>query len=334
MAATLMGSIRKRLTAPPTSDIRFTTRGFDTDDAPAQEHLEFSAFQLLLGFELAVEQGGRGHDDLVIRLESVQREYRGFAYEGAVMGLALRDAMSPARGHRITESFMAGPDFDSAPGSKHVFMGYLGVGFTLAHLPKPLWRRALPDYARLADYPAMRWMVMDGYGFHLAYFDHRKYVDGQHVGRNFPGWDPDPYVNRAIDQGIGRAMWFVYGANVKRYIAAINRFPESRQADLFSGAGVAASYAGGVSTEDLETLLKAAGRFRPDLAQGSVFALRARVVSDTLTPHSELAAQVLCGLTAQEADDLAARENTVLASGDGSGETYELYRQRIMQYFR
>lgn len=331
MGATLLGSVLKRVTAPPTEEIRFTKRGFDTDDAPGQDRLEFAAFQLLLGYELGVEQ--KNHDELVIRLESVQREFRGFVYEGAVMGLALRDALSPRPGNRITESFLAGPDFDSAPGSKHIFMAYIGIGFTLAHLPKFLWRRALPDYRRLADFPAMRWMVMDGYGFHQAYFNHRKYVNLQSVAKGHPGFDPDPYTNRAIDQGIGRAMWFVYGANINRLVAAINRFPESRQSDLWSGAGVAATYAGGVGAEELETLLKAAGRFRPELSQGSVFAVRARVVSDTLTPHNELAAQVLCECTAEEANDIGARENPILADGD-SGAIYELYRQRIMQHFR
>lgn len=333
MGATLLGSIRRRVTAPPSSEVAFTTRGFDLEDAPGREQLEFSAFQLLFGYELGVEQGGRGHDDLVLRLESIQHEYQGFAYEGAVMGLAMRDAMSPAPGHRITESFMAGPRFDSAPGSKHLFMGYMGIGFALAHLPKTIWSRALPDCRKLADYPAMRWLIMDGYGFHLAYFDHHKYVDRQYVGRGFPGFDPDPYSNRAIDQGIGRAMWFVYGGNIKRYIAAINRFPESRLPDLYAAAGVAASYAGGVTEEDLELLLKASGPYRADLAQGAVFAMRARVVSGTLTEHNELAAQVLCGCTAREADDLAERENPIMADDD-SGASYERYRQRIMQHFR
>jgi hypothetical protein len=331
MGATLFGSIRKRLTAPPAAEVMFTTRGFATDDAPAREQLEFSAFQLMLGFEFGVEQ--KRQDDVVLRLESVQREYRGFAYEGAAMGLALRDAMSPTGGHRHVESFLAGPEFDSAPGSKHVFMSYLGVGFTLAHLPKMLWKRALPDYRKLADYPAMRWLVMDGYGFHLAYFDHEKYVNGQHVGRGYPGFDPDPYTNRAIDQGIGRAMWFVHGANVKRYVAAIKRFPETRQPDLFAGAGVAASYAGGVELADLEWLMDAAGPYRAEVAQGAVFALRARVVSDTLTPHNDLAAKVFCGCTPEEANEIGAVENPILGRDD-SGETYELYRQRIMQHFR
>lgn len=334
MGATLLGSIRKRITAPPTSAIRFPVRGFDTTDAPARDQLEFSAFQLLFGYELGIEESGLDHGDLVIRLESVQREYQGFAYEGAVMGLAMRDAMSPVPGHRVTETFLAGPDFHSAPGSKHLFMGYLGVGFTIAHLPKFMWKRALPDYRKLADYPAMRWMVMDGYGFNKAYFHTRKWVDEQYVGRGYPGFDPDPYVNRAIDQGIGRAMWFQHGGNMKRYIEGLNSFPESRRSDLYAGAGVAASYAGGVTADDLELLLKSAGPYRAEIAQGVVFAMRARVISDTLTEHNELAAQILCGCTAQEADDLAARENTVLHGGDDSGATYELYRQRIMRHFR
>ncbi len=104
-------------------------------------------------------------------------------------------------------------------------MCYMGIGFALAELPKMLWKRPIPDYTKLADFPAMRWMIMDGYGFHRAYFHHRKYIEGQHVESGFPGWDPDPYVPRAMDQGLGRAMWFVYGGNTRRYIEAINKFP-------------------------------------------------------------------------------------------------------------
>lgn len=334
MAATLLGAVRKRFTAPPASEVMFTTRGFATTDAPGRDQLEFSAFQLMLGYEFGVEQGGSRHDDLIIRLESVQRDYRGFAYEGAAMGVAVRDAMSPAKGARLLESFLKGPDFDSGPASKHVFMCYMGIGFALAELPKMLWKRPIPDYRKLADFPAMRWLVMDGYGFHLAYFNHRKYVEQQHVPSGFPGWDPDPYTTRAIDQGIGRAMWFVYGGHVRRYIDAINKFPESRQPDLWAAAGVAASYAGGVTEEDYKELLKASGPYRAELAQGAVFAMRGRVVSDTLIEHNELASQVLLGCTAHEANAIGERENTVMHDLDDSGAAYERYRQKIMQNFR
>lgn len=331
MAATLLGSIRKRVTAPDTAEGTFAARGFDTSDAPARQQLETATLMFLVGYEFAIEH--KGHDALVDRLETLQREFKGFAYEGAVMALAMRDVMSPFPGNKVTETFMAGPDYDSAPGSKHVFMGYIGLGFALARLPKMLWQRALPDQSKIVDHPSLRWMVMDGYGFHMAFFDHRKWVDQQYVGQKYP-WDTDiDYTNRVIDQGIGRGMWFVYGGSVERLLAAINRFPEARRADLFSGAGVAASYAGGVDVASLELLLKGSGQYRAEVAQGAVFALRARVVSDLLTPHNELAAQVFCGCSAQEASDIAARD-IVGIPDDQTGSTYELFRQRIMQHFR
>ena len=332
MGATLLGSVRKRLTAPASTATLFTTRGFEVDDAPAREQLELSAFRLfVLGYEFGIEQ--KRQDDLVIRLESVQSEYRGLAYEGAVMGLAVRDAISPRRGPRLTESFLAGPGDDSAPGSKHVFLGYAGIGSALARLPKALWRRAMPEPGGLFGHPCMYWLIIDGYGWHKGFFEHRKYIDGQYVGDKYPGWEPLAYVNRAIDQGIGRAMWFVYGGNAKRLLAAIARFPEPRQADLFCGVGLGATYAGGVGVGELEALIKGAGPYRANLARGAVFAAGARIVSDLVTPHNELAVQVFCGSSVLEAALLAATEQEALPN-DASAETYELLQQRIMRHFR
>ena len=184
MTATLMGALRKRLIAPDTSEAEFATLGFPLDDAPARAHLEYSALQLLMGFEFGIEQ--KGHDALVTRLETLQRENRGLAYEGAVMALTVRDVMSPAPGNKLTESFLAGPGFDDGPGSRHVHMAYLGIGFALGRLPKMLWRRALPDQRKIADHKALNWMIIDGYGFHMAFFKHRKWVDQQYVSHSYP----------------------------------------------------------------------------------------------------------------------------------------------------
>jgi len=55
------------------------------------------------------------------RLEQVELEYRGFAYEGAAMALALRDAIVPASS-RLT-GFMAGA------GKQHIYMLHVGAGW-------------------------------------------------------------------------------------------------------------------------------------------------------------------------------------------------------------
>ncbi|MEV6714768.1 DUF1702 family protein [Lentzea sp. NPDC051208] len=327
---TTSGLIRKRFITPDASDVLFDQRGFAVD-TPARAQLELSALQLVFGFEFGIEH--KDHDSIIVRLDALSREYRGFAYEGATMALAIRDALTPLPGRSNVEQFLAGPDFTSAPASKHIFMAYIGVGFALARLPRMLWSRALPDARKLADHPSLSWLIMDGYGFHLAYFDHVSWVENHRVPGRLPWPGPAAYTNRVIDHGIGRAMWFVHGGDVDRLLHSIRRFPPDRHADLLSGAGLAASYAGGVTEQELGKLVEGAGAFLPEVAQGAIFAMRARVVADLVTPHSEMAAQVFCGRSAEDCSEIAAKEIENLPE-DGAVPAYEVFRQRVQNYFR
>ncbi len=332
MAMTTTGLIRKRVITPAASEVLFETRGFEKGSAPAKTKLEMSGLQFIIGFEFAIEH--KDLDSITLRLEALPQEYQGFAYEGAAMALSIRDAFRAGSGDNNLERFLAGPDFHSGPGSKHIFMAYIGVGFALARLPRMMWSRAIPDPHKLADHPTLNWLAMDGYGFHMAYFQHRKWVDRQYVAkRPYPWPGPADYTNRVIDQGIGRAMWFIYGGDVGRLLTAIDGFAPARRSDLISGAGLAASYAGGVGEDALEQLLVGSGAHRAEVAQGAVFALRARVVAEVVTPHNESAARVLCGMTAQEASDIAAKAIVDLPP-DGAVPAYEVFRQRIQEHFR
>lgn len=330
MAATVTGSIRKVLTAPDIGSTSFEALGYDTSHAPARAQLEASARQFVIGYEFGIEQ--RDHEGLVARLESLQREYRGFAYEGAVMALSVRDVLSPRPGWRRTETFLAGPGFDDGPGSRHIFMAYMGLGFAMARLPAAAWKRALPRRSRLPDHPSLRGLVLDGYGFHMAFFHHTKWVQGQYTPKRLRWPAPLTITRRVVDQGVGRAMWFVHGGDVEGLIEAVERFAPERRPDLMSGAGLAASYAGGVEEEALDLLWAKAGQYRPEVAQGAVFALRARDVSDLITPGNEAAAQRFCGCTAAEASQLAVEVARGLPP-DGSLATYEEFRRRIRLRF-
>jgi len=325
MVATLVGAVRKRLVTPPPGEVSFVERGFDTENVPARETLETSALQFMLGFEFGIEQ--KSYADIVLRLEMLEREYRGFAYEGAAMAMTIKDVMSPLPGNRNTERFMS----DYAP--QHIFMAYIGIGFAFARLPKALWRRALPDPSRMPNHPTLNWLVIDGVGFHLAFFDTDKWIGQQHVGGYFP-WDgPPDYVSRVIDQGIGRAMWFVNGGDVERLAAMIDGFRPHRRGDLWSGAGLAAGYAGGVDADSLELLWKNAGDYRRDLAQGAVFAVKGRVLGDLVTPYTEMAAQILCGgRSAEQAAALADASSSNLPE-TSTVPGYEIFRQRTQSYF-
>jgi hypothetical protein len=113
----------------------------------------------------------------------------------------------------------------------------------------------------------------------------------------------------------------------------IGDFPTDRQPDLWSGIGLAATYAGVVSEEVLVTLRESAGPHRPHLAQGAVFAAKARQRAGNLTRYTDLAARILCGLSAAEAAHLsdATLENL---PDDASQPAYEIWRQRIQQRFQ
>jgi hypothetical protein len=324
MAATLIGAVRKRLLTPPPSEVNFVERGFDTQHAPARHQLETSALQFMVGFEFGIEQ--KSYSDVVLRLEMLEREFRGFGYEGAAMAMTIKDVMSPLPGNRHTERFLS----DYAP--QHIFMAYIGIGFAFARLPKALWRKALPNPANMPDHPTLSWLVVDGIGFHQAFFDTDKWIGRQHVQPRYP-WDgPQDYVNRAIDQGIGRATWFINGGDVDRLTRMLNDFPPHRQGDLWSGAALAAGYAGGVDADSLELFRKNAGPYGPEAAQGAIFAIKARVLADLVTPYTEMASQILCDRSAEEAAALAD------ASVESLPETstvppYEIFRQRVQSHF-
>lgn len=67
-------------------------------------------------------------DDLAVRLSSIEPEVRGFAFEGAAMGLALLDHLTPWRRDRF-ERFLSGP------GDRHAYMVHVGAGWVFARLP-------------------------------------------------------------------------------------------------------------------------------------------------------------------------------------------------------
>jgi hypothetical protein len=243
--------------------------------------------------------------------------FRGFAYEGATMGFAVRDGLPGGRGTNVAR-FLAGR------ADAHVYMAYVGVGWAMARLPRFRWSRLhAPD-------PLLRWLVLDGFGFHQAYFRTRQYVHEQYQEPRFP-WPADGpqwYVDRVIDQGIGRAMWFVGGADAQHVTDLLDRFPAHRRPDLYSGAGLAATYAGGAGAEELRWFWDHAGDYRPQVAQGSAFAAGARVRAGLVVPHTEVATEVFCGTSAASAWELTERTLPDGPAADGT-PAYEVWRQRL-----
>jgi hypothetical protein len=294
-------------------EVRCERRGFASSEPMAMRRLEAIGLAFLEGYHAALDLPV---GDVAVRLHAVDRDLRGFAFEGAAMGLSLLDSVW-LRGGRFA-AFLAGP------GAAHVFMVHVGAGWAYARLP---WVRRNLDAALGRLDPLLRWLAIDGHGFHDGYFHPRDSIRRQIVPRHLTG-----YARRAYDQGLGRSLWFVEGTDVRRIAASIEGFARTRRSDLWSGAGLACAYAGGRDYDTVSALWNAAGADRPALAQGAAFAAEARRRAGNLTRDTEIACRVFCGMPAEGAADVSVRACHDLPP-DGSEPPYEVWRRRIQQSF-
>ena len=227
------------------------------------------------------------------------------------MGLALLDYFTPWQ-KRL-------PTFLSTAGNAHIYMLHVGAGWTLGRLPQ--------SYAHfLARYdPLLRWLALDGYGFHEGFFAWRRSFLEHARPQRLSG-----YALRAFDHGLGRSLWFVNAANVEHITATLHTFPLERQPDLWSGVGLACAYAGGISPQEIQALKEASQQYWPHLAQGSAFAAKARQRAGNPTAHTDLACTILCGVSASVAAQVTDLCLTDLPQSDAAFETW---REHIRRHF-
>ena len=310
-----MGMLKRRMFAISPEEASFERRGFRGGDAAARERLERIGASVLFGYHAALDTDDV--DALAAALASVAPEDRGFAYEGAGMMLAILDRVSPWKRGRVAR-------FLSGPAAPYIYMVYAGIGWAMARLPFSIESGLKP-----LD-PAMRWLAIDGYGFHEGFFHWREAIDRQAVPRRVRG-----YGRRAFDQGLGRSLWFVEGTEVRRVARTIQSFPAARHADLWSGVGLACTYAGGAGAPALEELLAAAAPYRAELAQGSVFAAVARLSGGAVPAHTRAACAAVTGRAVEDVSREAVGLRASLPAHDPSPHEplYELWRRGIQASF-
>ena len=293
-------------------EVSMDRRGFFTGVPGMQERLEACAGAFVRGYHLALCDAGIGA--LGEGLAAVPRDICGFAHEGAAMGLALLDRVTPWNRNRFA-------DYLGGPGAPHCYMAHVGAGWVMARIPGSPGR-----FLQRLD-PLLRWLAADGYGFHEGFFHTNRCTAGEPAPARLKG-----YARRAFDEGLGRSFWFIHGGDVRRIMENVRRFPASRRGELWSGIGLAATYAAGVSVDRLAELVGGAEAWRPQLAQGAAFAAKARLRAGNASSDTETACHVLCELSASEAaaitdkclDDLPA---------DAAEPAYEVWRIRIQEYF-
>jgi hypothetical protein len=282
----------------------------ETPPLPAQRR-RFEAIidAFLGGFDVAL--GGKS---FAASSASIDHELQGFWFEGAAMGVVLRDRLMPWRTARW-------PALLAEAGDAHIYMLHVGAGWAMARLPGSI-EQTIASYD-----PLLRWLLLDGYGFHEGFFHPERFWYRERRPRRVQG-----YAQQAFDQGLGRSMWFATGGEIMGIAAAIKGFCSTRRRDLWSGVGLAVTYAGYASDASLAQLREYAGNFLPQLAQGAAFGAKARQRAGNLTDYQERACQVLCGLSAAEAAaicDEALRD----LPGDGAEPAFEIWRERIQHVF-
>ena len=294
-------------------EVEFARRGFTCSNPEIQDRLENIGSLFLQGYNVALQR----KDLMAIadRLDQIAPEGRGFAYEGAAMALALLDGLS-FQGDAFSR-FVAGP------GKQHIFMLHVGAGWAYARLP---WKRRRIESVIRKLHPVLRWLVIDGYGFHEGYF---------HGKTEASSVDPAAHLSEQAShvfyQGLGRSLWFVKGADVRRIAECIAGFPSSYQGDAWSGVGLACAYAGCISLKEIEELRRRAGTFSAALAQGAAFAAKARLLAGNPAKHTDAACLSLCGIGAKQAatlcDETFRKINLLLPC------PYQHWRELIQKFF-
>ena len=302
------GLLRRCVLGLSREETSYTRRGFRGATLQMRERLEQIGATFIGGYHAAVECGAP--EKVGGALEAVDSELRGFAFEGVAMGLSLLDSLTPWGQNRLSV-------FLEVAARPHVYMAHVGLGWVWARLPLGLER------ARRRLDPLLAWLAFDGWGFHEGFFHWPDYLKAQPAPKRLTG-----YERRVFDQGLGRSFWFVNGGNPELVGEVIAGFPAGRQADLWSGIGLAAVYAGIVGEAELLSLRERAGVHWPALAQGATFASKARQRAANSTSYTEFAARVLCGLSAPAAAHLtdACLENL---PANAAEPAYEIWRQRI-----
>ncbi|PRX44680.1 uncharacterized protein DUF1702 [Prauserella shujinwangii] len=274
--------------------------------------LEAAARSFLEGFNAAATW--RTLDRAVDAIERVDKPLRGFAFEGAGMAYTLLDMGTLARGRRVR-------DLLEGAGADYRHLVHVGTGWGYAKLGLRPGSRA----PKGTD-PLLHWLAWDGYGFHQGFFHSDRVVGGRRLERGLTG------DRRAIrDQGLGRALWFHECADPEGVSLRIAEFPAFRRADLWSGIGLAATYAGGADRDELARLRDHAGEYRADLAQGCAFASAARLLSGVVPEHTEAAAAVLAGAPVPVAAGWTDEAKAALGAGAGGSADYQRWRSGIRE---
>lgn len=289
----LLNRLKGRLIGLSPKEASFSRRDFPGSSSSSRDHLESVIRTFIEGYNMAVAEADTVR--LARRLDSsFSPAFVGFAYEGVGLYFGLTDLLIPRSESRLNA-------FTHSVGERHDFITSVGAGFAIARMPLGL--RRLESYQKTLD-PMTAWCLADGYGFHEGFFHWKRFVGGRQSSPE----SLNLQNRRLFDAGVGRAMWWVYGADVASIASAISRFDGERQHEMWAGIGTALAYAGGASPAASSQLLDLAGAYRFDLLSGIPFAAHMRDKGRNSAEWTDEACSELLNMSVAETSEIIVTE--------------------------
>lgn len=292
----------------PYSEVQVAKRNFDTFDPKFSSHIEYIGSTFLDGYHYQLYTNNI--DTLIEKIVfNTDNRMLGFCFEGAAMCARILDFVNPfsSRSIKLFNNFIS---------NKHEYLLYVGIGWAVARLP---FKKKLLSKYKIFLYP----LIIDGIGFHQGYFHTRTTTFMQYI---------PTYINKsdyaAFDQGVGRSLWFSHGGNSIHIANTINKFHWSRQANLWTGIGLASTYAGG-NSKAISELCYLSKHYRSNLSLGSSFAAKARHRAGNITKDCEYACSIYCNSSPEEAADL-----TDFYLSKSQDTNYYNWQNKLIQYFK
>ncbi|WP_142786399.1 DUF1702 family protein [Changchengzhania lutea] len=309
----LISFLLSKLLNVSTKNVEIDVRGFDCPDTFRKNHLEKIGRTFLTGYHHIFKDPHLKNSNF----KKKDQMYSGFFYEGLSMSLTLVGTFTFNKRKLI--------DMLMKKHSEHIYMIHVGIGWAFARLPFTKIEHQIKMYD-----PLLRGLIMDGYGFHQAYFKTNDYV--YHL--KIPTELKSSNSRHNFYQGVGRALWFIYGGQPSKIAAKIASFNSQYLPDLWSGIGLAAGYAGGVSKKELIELRTHGKSYKADMAQGVAFACKARSLADNVVEHTELASEIFCELQVKEATAITDFEYHKLVNSFHEDNAYSKWRHNIILNFQ
>lgn len=247
-------------------------------------------------------------------LKSLKLSDRIVAYEGSFGTAVCLDASHPTEQSRVAQMVELAPDHLAGLG--------LGVGHALASL------NITADISQAVSEHYLGWMAMDSYGMNQGYFHWYDSVQNMQVPKNLP-----PLAMAAFEQGLGRAIWFISNGDPKVIQPLLERFPVTRQPNLWRGVGLMTSFWGAEDEQGMKKLLKLSKQFRPFFQQGAAQGVSFRVDLDDVNDYTEAASRLICSASIDEIGELCELLMVQNTGDTFDSRAYHSWQNALVDFF-